>query len=203
MTKKSRYSLFLSEIINIMVRIAILNFLSLASLSSGFVVVNNKMICGDKFVCAAVSRRELLSTASIVTASVFAQPVWAKEELPITAENIEKYFNDVRYELEDPEGGIPRIENALANRDWGFIKEFTKGYDLDLRKKKMGYARKMMTDSKMKDEALTLRNGVTFDLIAVNKAARVQDANACQEALQILKDDVKKFLAMKEFVEVP
>lgn len=156
-------------------------------------------------ICDASRRDVLVNTATIVggLGAFLPRPVLAKEELPITEENIKQYFGEVRYELEDPAGGVARIENALDKLDWADIKEFSKGYDLELRKKKMGYARKMMTEKKMKDEALALRNNVTFDLIGINKAARVQDEDNCREALRLLKEDVNKFLAMQELVQVP
>lgn len=187
-----------------MARFFCLTLLSLCSFTSGFLISSARSSSSrNAFECAAVSRREALSlTSSIFAVTVFVQPVMAKEELPITSENIDRYFNDVRYELEDPEGGISLIEKALTERDWSFIKTFTQGYDLELRKKKMGYARKMMSDKKMKSDTLMLRNGVTFDLIAINKAARVQDADACLEAIKLLKDDVNQFLAFKDLIKL-
>jgi len=157
---------------------------------------------------AAISRKDALMTGCsslsfLVAATIRPSPSQAKETVEISTENVKLYFDDVRYELEDPNGGVKHIEQALDNLDWTEIKEFTKGYDLELRKKKMGFARKMMTDSKMKDEALALRNAVTFDLIAVNKAARVQDESSCREALEILKTDVSNFLTYQDKIVVP
>lgn len=184
--------------------------LSLATSSKAFsshtqVKTNGFTSRREIIICDASRRDVLVNTATIVggLGAFLPRPVLAKEELPITEENIKQYFGEVRYELEDPAGGVARIENALDKLDWADIKEFSKGYDLELRKKKMGYARKMMTEKKMKDEALALRNNVTFDLIGINKAARVQDEDNCREALRLLKEDVNKFLAMQELVQVP
>mmetsp|Transcript_7459 Transcript_7459/g.11483 ORF Transcript_7459/g.11483 Transcript_7459/m.11483 type:complete len:86 (-) Transcript_7459:67-324(-) len=80
--------------------------------------------------------------------------------------------------------------------------EFTKLYDGAFRKAKMGRARKLLSDNKLKDDAVLICNAVTFDLIGINKNSREGRENTEQAKvyLQELKVDVKRLLDLESTI---
>eukprot|EP00586_Coscinodiscus_wailesii_P023040 CAMPEP_0172504818 /NCGR_PEP_ID=MMETSP1066-20121228/181618_1 /TAXON_ID=671091 /ORGANISM="Coscinodiscus wailesii, Strain CCMP2513" /LENGTH=148 /DNA_ID=CAMNT_0013281173 /DNA_START=307 /DNA_END=753 /DNA_ORIENTATION=+ len=145
----------------------------------------------------------LAKIISVTGAALTLPTAAANAKEPITAEDIRVAFSAVRSELESSSGGISVLEAAVSKREWENVKEFTKYYDLEFRKAKMGRAKKMMSDKKMKEDATMLCNAVTFDLIGINKAARVEDFDSAEKYLKELKDDISSFLAFEEKVVAP
>lgn len=137
----------------------------------------------------------------ILASTVKTQPSIAKE--PTTPESMARAFADIRYELEDPNGGIPTLQNAIEKKDWVNVKEFTKFYDTEFRKAKMVKARKMFPDSNMRGESLQLCNNVTFDLIGINRASRVDDMDEAMKYLEELKQDVRSFMEYEKKIVFP
>lgn len=172
---------------------------------------NREIICVDacrpdqESSLSFSTRRDAIATLlqAPLLISLPALAFGEKEKIEITKESIATYFGEVRFELENPAGGVAHIGDALDANNWEEVKDFTRDYDLELRKKKMGFARKCMTDAKMKDDALALRNAVTFDLIAINKAARVEDMDSARKALQLVKNDVSEFLKFEDQIVLP
>ncbi|KAJ1460894.1 hypothetical protein M885DRAFT_559042 [Pelagophyceae sp. CCMP2097] len=102
-------------------------------------------------------------------------------------------------------GGISRMAADLETNDFRDLNAFTKTYDLDFRKAKMGAAKKKLPKGPQQGEAQLLMNGVTFDLIGLNKAVRVEGKEDKQEATKWfgqLKVDVDDFLKL-EPTELP
>jgi hypothetical protein len=92
--------------------------------------------------------------------------------------------------------GIAYMRAQLEAKDYDSLLEFTKTYDLKLRKGYMGRAKKLMSGSS--DVLTSLANAVTFDLIGINRNVRKGQVNPEQAAkyIQELQDDVNKFLAL-------
>lgn len=164
---------------------------------------NNEVI-GHMGESTVMNRRSYVQKISFMTfggvLTLNNQPSFAKE--PVTKESMAKAFADVRFELEDPTGGIQILAQAIDEKDWENIKESTKFYDLEFRKAKMVKARKMFPDSDMRGESLQLCNNVTFDLIGINRASRVEDSESAYKYLEELKTDVTKFLEYESKVVI-
>eukprot|EP00565_Helicotheca_tamesis_P003120 CAMPEP_0185723662 /NCGR_PEP_ID=MMETSP1171-20130828/427_1 /TAXON_ID=374046 /ORGANISM="Helicotheca tamensis, Strain CCMP826" /LENGTH=147 /DNA_ID=CAMNT_0028391399 /DNA_START=285 /DNA_END=728 /DNA_ORIENTATION=+ len=142
---------------------------------------------------------------AMVATSSFPVPAYAKTKEPITAETVADAFNAVRYELEDPNGGAAYLEQKISEKDYAALFEFTKYYDLEFRKAKMGRARKLLTDKALKDEAVLMCNAVTFDLIGINRASRPgqQSAEEAKKYLEEMKADIRKFLDLESTIVIP
>uniref|UniRef100_A0A7S1BQ70 Uncharacterized protein n=1 Tax=Corethron hystrix TaxID=216773 RepID=A0A7S1BQ70_9STRA len=150
------------------------------------------------------------SMASLIAAFIFTRSpaAHAKEEDAevVTPEMLTEAFRAVSTEASSPTGGIASLAEALNDGNWPFVLEFTKDYDLSFRKLIMGKARKMIpktteTNAKLREQGLLLTNGVTFDLIGVNRAARTKDADAAKKAYNLLIEDIQKFLDLGSQVE--
>ena len=120
----------------------------------------------------------------------------AKDEGPIyyNKADVTAAFDAIRFELEDPRGGIPYLQRQVDESNYEAILEFTKTYDLEFRKAKMLGAKKLFQFGG--DKAQQLLNNVTFDLIGMNKACRKGQENLplAQQYLDELKLDVSQYL---------
>ena len=162
--------------------------------------------CSDTGATIEESRRSasgkvLSSSAAVLIGCV--QPAAAKEKEAITPENVKAAFDAVRYELEDAAGGVQLIEGRINAEDYEAVMDLTKNYDGYFRKARVGRARKLLTDKKLKDDALMTSNAITFDLIGINRASRPGQQNK-EEALKYLgelKEDIRKILALEGSVD--
>jgi hypothetical protein len=154
-----------------------------------------------------------LSAALASTTLLYPTAAGAKEEAgpPPTALEIQKALQPVKNELQGPgaaAGGIPYIQECIDKEDYPALMEFTRNYDLDLRKIAMGKAAKVMAgvyeDEKEKKEfsntATLMKNAVTWDLIGINKASRPGQENKEQAAKYLgeLKVDIQTFLELEQ-----
>ncbi|CBN75243.1 expressed unknown protein [Ectocarpus siliculosus] len=89
------------------------------------------------------------------------------------------------------------LKTLATDGDWEQLMEQAKGYDQSIRKGLMGDVRKKMP-KEIKGDAMTYRNNITFDLIAINKAARVEDRPRTFEVLDILEADINGFLNLQK-----
>lgn len=155
-----------------------------------------------------VDRRDFVqSTAAAVLGTSFLSPSpsWAKEEyVPPTRDVVDSTFNAIRYELSDPNGGVATIQKRIDDHDWGGVMEFTKGYDLELRKLRMGKAKKLMATKEVKEKATEYANAVTFDLIGINRNSRSgqESEEGANKYLQELREDVSKFLDLQSSIPI-
>jgi hypothetical protein len=142
----------------------------------------------------------LVTSCSVVGG---ASPAFAKDKAKetITKEAIAKSFQDVRDELEN--GGIVELGEKIEKEDFDGIMEFTKEYDLEFRKAKMGKARKFITSKEDKEKAVLLCNAVTFDLIGMNKGSRPgqQNIENVKKYYQEMKEDINSFLEMENLID--
>lgn len=149
--------------------------------------------------------KNAIASFLVTSCSAFgnASAAFAKDKVkePITREVIAKSFQNVRDELE--KGGIVELGALIEKEDFNGIMEFTKEYDLDFRKAKMGKARKFITSKEDKEKAVLLCNAVTFDLIGMNKASRTgqQNIENVKKYYQEMKDDVHSFLEMEALID--
>jgi hypothetical protein len=145
----------------------------------------------------------IVSSSITGAALIGSSPALAKEKEPVTKEAVKASFQSVRDELEAPDGGTKMLEALIAKEDFAGLMEFTKGYDLEFRKAKMGKARKFLTSKEDKDRGVALCNAVTFDLIGMNKGSRVgqQDINQVKKYYEELKADVYSFLELEKGID--
>jgi len=135
------------------------------------------------------------------SSSAFAFGGKKEEEPPLTPEQISAKFKEVKADFEKDIFAV--LQNYVRQGDWESIKNDTKFMDLEFRKAKMGGLRKALpkgVDPATRDRALELCNAVTFDLIEINKSARVADAARAEGALKILLDDVNAYLSLEKSI---
>ena len=158
------------------------------------------------------SRRDLLATglaslAAITATTAVPLPAVAAvaaDDAPVyyNPTDVQQAFDRIRFELEDPEGGVAYMQSCVDRRDYAALLEFTKTYDLELRKAKLSAAKKKFKMGG--DRPTQLCNNVTFDLIGMNKACRPGQENIdlAQKYLTELKRDVAQFLALQSTILV-
>jgi len=141
-------------------------------------------------VAPPITRRSLIET--IVAGTMILPSVSSAEEVPSP-------FEMIRKEVFDSSGGVAYMQLCIDKEDYGSLMEFTKTYDQVLRKGAMGKAKKTLDKSKT-DAATKYANGVTFDLIGINRSSRPGQENKdnANKYLQELRDDVNKFLELEK-----
>jgi len=168
------------------------------------------MMDADVSSSNAMDRRQVLRKSFMAgVASVFAttattaQPAFAKEKEPITRENVAAAFADLKYELNDPNGGVAIIQSRIDAKDFVGTMEFVRDYDLELRKKRMGRAKKLLTNNAQKEVATMTGNAVTFDLIGINRNSRPgqEDAEKANKYLNELRTDLQNMINMEETID--
>jgi hypothetical protein len=114
-------------------------------------------------------------------------------ELP----SLEKCFNAVRKELDSKQGeSLTHIKDDIDNDKWDDLKLFTREYDAGFRGGVLKSAWKQLGDKKQ--SGISITNSFTFDLIALNKAARNQDKVDAYHRLDQITQDLKDFLALEQ-----
>ncbi|VEU33627.1 unnamed protein product [Pseudo-nitzschia multistriata] len=124
-------------------------------------------------------------------------------ELP-TKEAVTECFDFIRYELNDPKGGVGFMQGRIDDGDFAGLLDFSKSYDLEFRKRRFGNAKKLLQDKEAKSKATEYANAVTFDLIGINRSCRSgqENSDSANKYLQELRDDVNKFLALETTIQV-
>lgn len=132
-------------------------------------------------------------------------PASAAEEVSLpTRDIVTQTFAPIKFELSDPQGGVATMQSRIDANDFAGLMEFTRTYDLEMRKLRMGRAKKLMSSKEMKEIATSYANAVTFDLIGMNRNSRIGQENqeAANKYLQELRDDVTMFLELEGSIEV-
>lgn len=172
---------------------------------------NNKISQSTESSSSSSTRKDFLKKASL---AVFGSTVLLQRpELATAAEEVVELptrdvvtstFDPIRYELNDPSGGVAYMQQRIDEQDFPGLMEFTKGYDLELRKLRMGKAKKLIQSKDVKEEATGYANAVTFDLIGINRNSRKGQENVegANKYLQELRDDVAKFLTVESTIQV-
>jgi hypothetical protein len=159
------------------------------------------------------SRRSLIQHApaflfglATTTLTLPSSPAMAKDE-PIelrSKEEVTAAFQPIKFELQDPKGGVAFMQQKIDQQDWAGLMDFTKGYDLELRKKTMGTAKKLLQSKEIQLLGTEYSNAVTFDLIGMNRNSRAgqESVEGANKYLQELRDDVAKFLTLEETIQL-
>lgn len=133
-------------------------------------------------------------------------PALAAEEVVLpTREDVTKSFDFIRYELNDANGGVTYMQGRIDAEDFAGLLDFCKTYDLEFRKLRLsGAKKKLMQDKELKSQATEYANAVTFDLIGINRSCRngQESKESANKYLQELREDITKFLALEEKIQV-
>ena len=123
--------------------------------------------------------------------------------LPSRAD-VDTAFDPIKFELTNPDGGVAYMQGRIDEKDFTGLLEFTKTYDLELRKKNMGKAKKLLQSTEIKSKATEYANAVTFDLIGINRNSRngQESVDGANKYLQELRDDAGKFLELESTIQV-
>jgi hypothetical protein len=126
------------------------------------------------------------------------------QEVPVTRELVKSTFDSIRYEVSDPNGGVAYMQQKIDEQDFAGLIEFTRGYDLEMRKIRMGKAKKLLQTKELKEKGTEYANAVTFDLIGMNRNSRKgqESVEGLNKYLQELRDDAAKFLELEKTIEV-
>jgi len=154
------------------------------------------------------SRRHVLLQSAALGLSTFLStpsPALAKkkETEPLTKENVQAAFDDLRFELEDPKGGVSTMQGYIDNNDFEGLLEFTKTYDQVLRKQKWGRCKSFLTNNAEKEVATLQGNAVTFDLIGINRSSRAGQTSqdSANKYLNELRTDLQKMVDMQTKIQ--
>jgi hypothetical protein len=132
-------------------------------------------------------------------------PAIAKETPVITKQSVREAFDAIRYELQSAEGVVSTLSRLIDSGSYEEVMQYTKESDAYFRKAKLGRARKMLTDDKLRGgESIYLSNAVTFDLIGINRASRPgrEDKGEQLRYLDELRKDIEKFLELEGTIVV-
>lgn len=133
-----------------------------------------------------------ISSGLIIGIQIPTMTVAHSAELP----SLEKCFNAVRKELDIKNGeSLIHIKKDIDEEKWDDLKLFSREYDAGFRGGVLKSAWKQLGDAKQKGISVT--NSFTFDLIALNKAARNQDKDDAYHRLDQITQDLKDFLALE------
>ena len=108
------------------------------------------------------------------------------------ASEIDDAFDNVR---DEAKSGVSFLRDKLNDNEFGDVFEFTKTYDIVLRKVKMGKARKLIDDKTATEKA----NAITWDLIGINRNVRPGQENRAEALKYVdeLERDVQTFLELR------
>ena len=151
------------------------------------------------------SRRELINTiAAFGVVTGFAPPAHSKmPKETLTEENFKAAWDDLKYELNDPKGGVSIMQSRIDDQDFVGLMEFTKGYDLDVRKLKIGRCKAYLSSVEQAIATMSA-NAITFDLIGINRSARVGQENQseCNRYLKELRTDLQAVIDQERTVNM-
>ncbi len=161
--------------------------------------------CAASTLCGIVSALEEGEQDTVAWAAPTLSNASGDNQQRSQDSQLQAAFQDIQEELNGEVfielgkgGGVPFLKQLIVEERYDTIKEFTKFYDAEFRKVKLGKVRKLLTDKKLKEEALQLSNAITFDLIGINKASRVKDGNEAIRYWTELEEDVIKFLQLQK-----
>lgn len=144
------------------------------------------------------SRREWLTTTGMIVGGFLTgQPPDAASAKGPPPMSVQETVEAVRFELQDSQGSVGRLQAALEAADFSQLQEITKTMDQSLRKKVVGQAKYYWEDN---NAGTQLSNNVTFDLIGINRNARPgqESAEGVQQYLQDLRNDLQQILTYSE-----
>jgi hypothetical protein len=200
----------ISKVFHVFMKIFNLVFVASTVVSSAAAyTLNNHKIHAGSLSQDDSSRRRFLERFTplafgAVAMSVSPLPAKGADEIVLpTKEAVKTLYDDIRYELENPKGGVAYMQARVDDKDFEGLMEFTRTYDLELRKLRMGKAKKLLQSTELKEKATGYANAVTFDLIGINRNSRKGQENqeGANKYLQELRDDVAKFLSLESTIQ--
>ena len=156
--------------------------------------INNNNNNKKKYIASAIIGLQVLTSGSFAPVVGVDWVAHAKEELP----SLEKCFDAVRRELATDGESIKRLKNDIESGNWDDVKIFTREYDAGFRGYVLKSAWKQIENEETKKRGIEISNSFTFDLIALNKAARVKDTEDAYKRLDQVKQDLVDFLALQK-----
>ncbi|KAL3763320.1 hypothetical protein ACHAW5_007712 [Stephanodiscus triporus] len=145
----------------------------------------------------------IASTAAAAT-TISPPPAIAKDTPVITKQSVEEAFDAIRHELHSPDGVVSTLTDLINSGSNEEVMQYTKESDAYFRKAKLGKARKLLTDDKLRGgDSIYISNAVTFDLIGINRASRPGKVNKDEQLkyLDELRRDIEKFLDLEGTIE--
>jgi hypothetical protein len=134
-----------------------------------------------------------VATCSLLLSGSIVPPAVAKDALP----SLDKCFNAVQKELSAKDGeSLIRIKADIDSSDWNDLKLFSREYDAGFRGGVLKTAWKQLEGEQQK-RGIEVTNSFTFDLIALNKAARKQDSEDARARLEQVRQDLKDFMELR------
>lgn len=179
--------------------------LVLATLEHGSEAFNVNNDIQKRFPHLASSRRNFVEKLAFGVVWLPSIQAYAADDTALpTQETVSTTFDPIKYELLDPNGGVSYMQGRIDAQDWAGLLEFTKTYDQELRKLRMGKAKKLLQSKEIKEKGTEFCNAVTFDLIGINRSSRSgqESVDSANKYLQELRDDVNKFLALESSIQV-
>ncbi len=111
--------------------------------------------------------------------------------------SLEKCFNAVSKEIDPVKGeNLIRLRKDVANADWADVKAWSREYEAGFRGGVLKSAWKQLQGEEQR-RGIEVTNSFTFDLIALNKAARVEDAVEANHRIDQIQSDLVDFLKLK------
>ena len=105
-------------------------------------------------------------------------------------------FNIIRNEIKSSES-LNRLNQDITNENWKDILSFTKEYEAGFRGGILKPAWKQLSGN-LQEKGITLTNSFTYDLIGLNKAARIKDLPRANEMIANIKKDLVDFVKLDE-----
>jgi hypothetical protein len=154
--------------------------------------VTARQIHMQQFDTPKVIKQFSIIAPVLISLATTINPVYtsAKDELP----SLEKIFNAVRKELSPDGESLSRLRADIDKENWEDILTFTREYDAGFRGGVLKSAWKQLGDNK--GRGIELSNSFTFDLIALNKAARSHDKDEAVKRLDQVRQDLVSFEAL-------
>lgn len=87
--------------------------------------------------------------------------------MPVTRELVTTTFASVKEELESQSGVVATLQKLIDDGNYEEIMQYTKESDAFFRKGKIGKARKLLTDEKLKGDSVMLSNAVSVTCSAI------------------------------------
>lgn len=176
-----------------------------SSTSESFVAKKTTTTTRRSFFERSIAASTIATTASTALAvATMVSPVqaFAKENPPvvITKQSVKDAFDAIRYELRSPDGVVSTLSRLINSGSYEEVMQYTKESDAYFRKAKLGKARKLLTDDKLRGgDSIAMSNAVTFDLIGINRASRPGKENKDEQMkyLDELRNDIEKFLELE------
>ena len=136
--------------------------------------------------------------SAVMTAFSFQlSPVRAASDLP----SLETCFNAIKKEIAGSES-LKRIEGDIEAQNWEDLKKFTREYDAGFRGGVLKSVWKQL-DGDSKRKGIDISNSFTFDLIALNKAARNHDDADAKLRLRQVRQDLIDFAKLEDSIPLP